>query len=48
MIGAIVVGGLESWASFQASAFKDAIVFALLLPILFWRSLRSPEVEEEE
>lgn len=48
VIGAIVVGGLESWASFQASAFKDAIVFALLLPILFWRSLRSPEVEEEE
>ncbi|HEU4740905.1 MAG TPA: branched-chain amino acid ABC transporter permease [Meiothermus sp.] len=48
VIGALAVGGLESWASFQASAFKDAIVFALLLPILFWRSLRSHEIGEEE
>ncbi|MER3479011.1 MAG: branched-chain amino acid ABC transporter permease [Meiothermus sp.] len=46
--GALAVGGLESWAAFQASAFKDAIVFTLLLPILFWRSLRSHEIGEEE
>jgi len=39
---------MESWASFQASAYKDAIVFALLLPILFWRSLRTHEIGEEE
>ncbi|MDX2007725.1 MAG: branched-chain amino acid ABC transporter permease [Meiothermus sp.] len=48
VVGAIAVGGLESYASFTASAFKDAIVFALLLPILLWRSLQSHEIAEEE
>jgi branched-chain amino acid transport system permease protein len=48
VVGALLVGAMESWASFQASAYKDAIVFALLLPILFWRSLRSQEIGEEE
>ncbi len=48
VVGALLVGAMESWAAFQASAFKDAIVFALLLPILFWRSLRSHEIAEEE
>ncbi len=48
VVGALLVGAMESWASFQASAYKDAIVFALLLPILFWRSLRSHEIGEEE
>jgi branched-chain amino acid transport system permease protein len=47
-LGALLVGAMESWAAFQASAYKDAIVFALLLPILFWRSLRSQELGEEE
>jgi branched-chain amino acid transport system permease protein len=48
VVGALLVGAIESWAAFQASAFRDAIVFALLLPILFWRSLRSQEIGEEE
>lgn len=48
VLGALVVGGLEAWASFAASAYKDAIVFALLIPILFWRSLQSREIGEEE
>jgi len=42
------VGAIESWAAFQASAYKDAIVFALLLPILLWRSLQSHEIGEED
>jgi branched-subunit amino acid ABC-type transport system permease component len=47
IVGSLFVGITESFASFYASAFKDAIVFALLLPILFWRSLRATGVEEE-
>lgn len=46
-LGAIFVGLTESLASFYASAFKDAIVFALILPVLLWRSIRAPHREEE-
>jgi len=46
VIGAISVGICESLASFYASAFKDAIVFALTLPILLWLSFRMPHREE--
>ncbi|RIH86374.1 branched-chain amino acid ABC transporter permease [Calidithermus roseus] len=46
--GALVVGLLESYSSFTASAYKEAIVFALLLPVLFWRSLRTLELGGEE
>lgn len=45
-IGAISVGLSESVASFYASAFKDAIVFALTLPVLLWLSFRMPHREE--
>ena len=45
-IGALFVGLTESAASFYASAFKDAIVFALILPVLLWRSIRTPHREE--
>jgi len=45
---ALVVGLTESFASFWVSAYKDAIIFALLIPVLLWRSLTSVEVEEEE
>ncbi len=37
--GAFALGLLESFASFYASAFKETIVFALIIPILLWRSL---------
>jgi branched-chain amino acid transport system permease protein len=38
---------LESFASFQSSAFKDVIVFSLLIPVLLWRSIASDPSEEE-
>lgn len=46
--GAITVGLLESYASFWASAFKEVIVFTLIIPILLWRSLSSHHVDEDE
>ena len=36
--GALVVGLLESFASFLSSAYRDALVFALVIPILLWRN----------
>jgi len=46
--GGVLVGVLESFSSFFASAYKEAIVFALLLPVLAWRSVSSLTLEEEE
>lgn len=48
--GALVVGLLESYASFWASPLKESIVFGFLIPALLWRSLtsRHPVVEDEE
>jgi branched-chain amino acid transport system permease protein len=46
--GAILVGLLEAFSSFWASAFKEVIVFTLIIPVLIWRSLTSRHVEEEE
>ena len=47
-LGALLVGLLESFSSFWASAFKEVIVFTLIIPVLLWRSLRARHVEEEE
>lgn len=47
-LGALLVGLLESYSSFWASAFKEVIVFTLIIPVLLWRSLTSRHVEEEE
>lgn len=47
-IGALAVGLLESFSSFWASAFKEVIVFTLIIPMLVWLSLRSHRVEEDE
>ncbi|NDW05902.1 branched-chain amino acid ABC transporter permease [Jiella pacifica] len=47
-LGAVLLGLFESYSSFFASLYKDAIVFALIIPILLWRSLRSTHVEEDE
>lgn len=46
--GALLVGLIEALASFEASAYKEAIVFALIIPVLMWRSLRTHHVEEDE
>jgi branched-chain amino acid transport system permease protein len=46
--GAILVGLLESFSSFWASAFKEVIVFTLIIPVLVWRSFTTRHVEEEE
>jgi branched-chain amino acid transport system permease protein len=46
--GALFVGLLESFASFYASAYKEVIVFTLIIPVLLWLSLRTPHEEEEE
>jgi len=46
--GALLVGLLESFASFWQSAYKEAIVFSLLIPVLLWLSLRTHHMEEEE
>jgi branched-chain amino acid transport system permease protein len=35
-----------SFGSFWASAFKEVIVFASILPVLLWRSLSDPHAEE--
>ncbi|HEY2256742.1 MAG TPA: branched-chain amino acid ABC transporter permease [Variovorax sp.] len=48
LLGALLVGQLESFSSFWASAFKEVLVFALIIPVLWWRSLHSRHVEDEE
>jgi branched-chain amino acid transport system permease protein len=45
---ALVVGLVEAFASFGASAFKEVIVFMIILPVLLWRSLRGAPVEDED
>lgn len=47
-VGAIVVGLLEAFSSFWASAYKEVIVFTLIIPVLLWRSLKSHHVEEDQ
>jgi len=47
-LGAVLVGLLESYASFWVSAYKEVVVFGLLIPVLLWRSLSLIGGEEEE
>jgi len=47
LVGALFVGVVESFGSFWASAFKEVIVFTLILPVLLWRSLSSGHSDEE-
>lgn len=46
LAGAVGVGLIESFGSFWASAFKEVIVFTVILPILLWRSFVDPHHEE--
>jgi branched-chain amino acid transport system permease protein len=47
-VAALVVGFVESMASFYASNFKEVIVFTLIVPVLMLRSLTSPAAEDEQ
>ena len=47
LLGALFVGIVEAFGSFWASAFKEVIVFTLILPVLLWRSLRDGHSDEE-
>ena len=47
-LGALFVGLLESFGSFYASAFKEVIVFTLIIPVLLWRSFQHGHRDEEE
>lgn len=47
-IGALFVGLIESFSTFWASAYKDIIVFLIIIPVLLWRSLSSRHVGEDE
>jgi branched-chain amino acid transport system permease protein len=47
-LGALFVGLLESFGSFWASAFKEVIVFTLIIPVLLWRSFQHGHGDEEE
>lgn len=46
--GALLVGLLESFASFWASGYKEVIVFTLVIPVLLWRSFLSSHSDGEE
>ena len=48
LVGALGVGLLESFGSFWASAFKEVIVFTLIIPVLLWRSFQHGHDDEEE
>jgi branched-chain amino acid transport system permease protein len=45
--GAILIGLIESFASFHASSFKEVLVFMTIIPVLLWRSWRSPALADE-
>ncbi len=44
--GAVLVGMIEAFGSFWASAYKEVIVFTLILPVLLWRWFASPVHED--
>ena len=47
-LGALFVGVLESYSSFFASAFKEVIVFTMIIPVLLWRSFQHGPSDDEE
>ncbi|PXW99374.1 amino acid/amide ABC transporter membrane protein 1 (HAAT family) [Sphaerotilus hippei] len=46
-LGALAVGLVEAYSTFWASAYKEVIVFTLILPFLLWRSLSARHSEED-
>lgn len=47
LLGALLVGVIEAFSSFWASAFKEVIVFTLILPVLLWRSMAHGHSDED-
>jgi len=47
-LGALFVGMVEAFGSFEASAFKEVIVFTLILPVLMWRSFQHGPSDDDE
>ena len=45
--GAILIGLIESFASFWASQYKEVIVFTLIIPVLLWRSFKTRHHEDD-
>lgn len=46
LVGALLLGITESFGSFGASAYKEVIVFTVILPVLLWRSFTDKHTEE--
>jgi len=46
--GAVLVGVIEAYASFWASAYKEVLVFTLIVPVLAWRSFTSHTLLEDD
>ncbi|MCJ0762713.1 branched-chain amino acid ABC transporter permease [Variovorax terrae] len=46
--GALLVGLMEAYASFSASAYKEVLVFTLIVPVLVWRSFTSHTLLDDE
>ena len=47
-LAAVLVGVIEGFSSFWASAFKEVIVFTVIIPVLLWRSFQHGPQDEEE
>ncbi|MEO5669620.1 MAG: branched-chain amino acid ABC transporter permease, partial [Ramlibacter sp.] len=47
LLGALGVGVIEAFGSYWASAFKEVIVFTLILPVLLWRSFVGGHSDED-
>ena len=47
VVGVMIVGMLESFASFLSSSYRDALVFALVIPIMLWRNRHAQEDLDE-
>ena len=45
---ALLVGVVEAFSSFWASAYKEVLVFTIILPFLLLRSLGGSAAEDEE
>ena len=47
-LGALLIGILESFASYWDSSLKEVVVFGVLIPVLLWRSLSLGQIDEED